>query len=75
MRCVAGFVSFVVLYFGSCKVLGDVMGKAFISKWHALVAVIVGVITLVACALPTVLLKMSERNEEWRDYADGGRRR
>jgi hypothetical protein len=56
-------------------VLQQVMGKAFISKWHALVAVIVGVITLVACALPTVLLKMSERNEEWRDYAGGSRRR
>ena len=75
MRCLAGFVMFVVLYFGSCKVLQQVMGKAFITKWHALVAVIVGVITLIACALPTVLLKMSERNEEWRDYAGGGRRR
>ncbi len=70
MRCIAGLTLFVVLYFGSCKVLADVAGTAFVTKYHALVAVVVGLIALVACCLPTLLLKSCERNEAWRRYAD-----
>jgi hypothetical protein len=57
MRCVLGFVLFVVLYFGSCTTLGEIVRKTsgraaeaeVLRKYHALVAVGAGVFTLFCC--------------------------
>jgi hypothetical protein len=84
MRCFVGFVLFVVLYFGSLKVLSEGVaamslrsgqaysqreaqrvGTAVAQKYHALVAVGAGVAALLACAVPTLLIKMSERDVDW----------
>ena len=83
MRCLLGFVMFVVLYFGSCSVLGEVVaamtlksgqgysergaqkvGKEFVYKYHAVVAVATGIVTLLTCCLPTLAAKMSEREAD-----------
>ena len=83
MRCVIGLVLFVVLYFGSCHVTGEVigawtlhnqqgysatgareLGSQFVGKYHALIAVGAGMVTLLACSLPTMLLRKSEREAE-----------
>ncbi len=40
-----------------------------LKKYHALVAVGAGVVTIVGCSLPSVLLRMSERSE-WRQYKE-----
>ena len=87
MRCVIGVVLFLVLYFGSCKLLGEITsaraiannprqsqrasraaGAKVVTKYHALVAVGAGVVTIFACSLPWLLARMSRRNE-WADYA------
>ena len=73
-----GFVLFVVLYFGSCIILGEIVQKKSgraakaeaLRKYHALVAVGAGVVTLLCCSVPTLLEKAShweyERLErEW----------
>jgi hypothetical protein len=82
MRCIAGIVVFIVLYFGSCWLLGEMaqavairndpghsvfagrQAKADVLKrYHALVAVGAGTVTILGCALPTILA--SRRHEEW----------
>jgi hypothetical protein len=72
MRCVLGFVLFVVLYFGSCTTLGGIVrqtsGRAaeveVLRKYHALVAVGAGVISLFCCSVPTLLERASRREFE-----------
>jgi hypothetical protein len=72
MRCVIGFVLFVVLYFGSCSILGAVVRKTSgpsasaeaLRKYHALVAVGAGAVSLLACSLPTMLARASRREFE-----------
>jgi hypothetical protein len=93
MRCLVGLVLFLVLYFGSCRVIGEVVAAMtlrsgqgysrrgaelaafeFVHTYHALIAVGAGALTLLACSLPTLLLKMGQR-EEWQYYAERGDRR
>lgn len=77
MRCVVGLVLFLVLYFGSCKMLKEAVtlrsGKAAATRvlktYHAPVAVVAGLVAIVGCSLPTLLMRMSERSE-WREYDD-----
>ena len=77
MRCIAGFVLFVVLYFSSCFTLdgivrknsGRVAAAEAIRKYHALVAVASGVVTLLCCSLPTLLARADHREYE-RLYAE-----
>ena len=77
MRCVLGFVLFVLLYFGSCTTLGEIVrqnsGPAaeveVLRKYHALVAVGVGVVTLLCCSVPT-LLERASRSEFERQFAE-----
>ena len=79
MRCLAGFVIFVVLYFGSCHLLGVIVAKnaidnpelaAFnaVNKYHAILEGGSGLIAICACCLPTLLAKLCAGNEEWRKY-------
>lgn len=78
MRCIVGVVLFLVLYFGGCNVLGAAVaarhggyshraaataGAQAVTKYHALVAVGVGVVAILGCSLPTLLLKYGQRNE------------
>jgi hypothetical protein len=82
VRCIAGIVLFLVLYFGSCWFLGEVVrattirndprhsasagqrAKADVLKrYHALVAVAAGIVTIAGCALPTTLA--NRRHDEW----------
>jgi len=51
------------------KSVGRVAGANAVTKYHALVAVGAGAVSLLACCLPTLLVKMNERNER-RMYAD-----
>jgi hypothetical protein len=82
MRCVAGFVLFVVLYFGSCAVLDGIVRKTSgraaaveaLRKYHALVAVGAGVVSLFCCSLPTLLLRASQSESE-RLYAEWNQQR
>jgi len=93
MRCLVGFTLFVVLYFGSCKLLGEAAGAIatakdphhsqragravaaqVVTKYHALVAVGVGVVVLLGCSLPTILARRSER-AEWQSYGHAAERR
>ena len=77
MRCVVGLVLFIVLYFGSCRVLSEAVtvrhGKAtaqrVLKTWHAPIAVAVGLITITGCTLPWLLMRMNERNK-WREFED-----
>ena len=72
MRCVIGFVLFVVLYFGSCTTLGEIVRKTsgraaeaeVLRKYHALVAVGAGIVSLFCCSVPTLLAKASQREFE-----------
>jgi hypothetical protein len=72
MRCVLGFVLFVVLYFGSCAILDGIVRKTsgraaaveVIRKYHALVAVGAGIVTLLCCSVPTLLERASRREFE-----------
>jgi hypothetical protein len=72
MRCVLGFVLFVVLYFGSCTILGGIVRKTsgraaeadVLRQYHALVAVGAGVVTLLGCSVPTLLERASRREFE-----------
>jgi hypothetical protein len=81
MRCVLGFVLFVVLYFGSCTTLGEIVRKTsgraaeveVLRKYHALVAVGAGIVTLFCCSVPTLLARASQRAFE-RLEADWNRR-
>jgi hypothetical protein len=81
MRCVVGVLLFVVLYFGSCMVLKEAVtvrsGKAAAARvlktYHAPVAVAAGIVAIVGCTLPTLLMRMSERSA-WREYEDYQRR-
>lgn len=81
MRCLVGFLLFVVLYFGSCNVVQQAVtvrsGKAaaarMLKTWHAPIAVVTGLVVLAGCALPTLLVRMSERNA-WRECDDYQRR-
>jgi hypothetical protein len=87
MRCVIGVVLFVVLYFGSCKLLGEIVsarssannprqsqkaarsaGAKAVTKYHALVAVGAGAVSLLACSLPWLIGKMQQR-DDWAAYA------
>ncbi|HVU85727.1 MAG TPA: hypothetical protein VHD36_00275 [Pirellulales bacterium] len=82
MRCIAGVVLFVVLYFGSCWLLGEAVRittirndprhsawagqsakAAVLKKYHALVAVGAGLVSIAGCALPTILA--NRRHDEW----------
>jgi len=80
MRCVLGFVLFVVLYFGSCTILGGIVRKTsgqaaeveVVRKYHALVAVGAGVVTLFCCSVPTLLARASQSEFE-RQYAEWNR--
>ena len=81
MRCVIGVVLFVVLYFGGCMVLneavtahsGKVAAARVLKTYHAPVAVAAGLVAIIGCSLPTVLLRKSERSE-WQEYEDFQRR-
>ena len=72
MRCVAGFVLLVVLYFCSCIMLDGIVRKTSgqraaaeaLRKYHALVAVGAGVVTLFACSVPTLLARASRSEYE-----------
>ena len=72
MRCVLGLVLFVVLYFGSCTILAEIVNKTSgraakieaLRKYHALVAVGAGVVTLLCCSVPTLLERASRREFE-----------
>ena len=72
MRCVLGFVLFVVLYFGSCTILGEIVHKTsgraakaeVLRKYHALVAVGAGIVTLFCCSVPTLLARAAQRDFE-----------
>lgn len=43
-------------------------GTQAVKKYHALVAVGTGLVALLACSLPSLLLKMSERQPEWQSF-------
>jgi len=72
MRCFVGFALFVVLYFGSCMLLGEVVRKTsgraaqaeVLRKYHALVAVGCGVVTLLCCSVPTLLARAAQSDLE-----------
>jgi hypothetical protein len=72
MRCVLGLVLFVVLYFGSCTILGGIFRKTsgraaeveVLRTYHALVAVGAGVVSLFCCGVPTLLARASRREFE-----------
>jgi hypothetical protein len=49
--------------------VGRVAGANAVTKYHALVAVGAGTVSLLCCCLPTLLVKMNERNQ-WRQYAE-----
>jgi hypothetical protein len=74
MRCVAGFALFVILYFSSCTILRGAVERTSgpwaaadaVRKYHALVAVAAGAVSLTACVLPGVLLRKS-READLRD--------
>jgi hypothetical protein len=80
MRCVAGFVLFVTLYFSSCimldgivrKTSGRVAAAEALRKYHALIAVGAGVVTLLCCSVPTLLARASQSEFE-RQYAEWNR--
>src|SRR5687768_20711 len=86
MRCIIGLVLFLVLYFGTCSQLDDIVagvlqlndpnysraaamsvGAGVVKKYHAVVAVVVGLVTLLGCALPSLLSGRSEA-EAWSRY-------
>jgi hypothetical protein len=77
MRCVAGLALFVVLYFGSCTILSGIVRNSSgpweaaeaLRKYHALVAVAAGAVSLGACMLPGYLLRKSQE-AEWREWQD-----
>ncbi len=86
MRCLIGFVMFVVLYFGSCKALEEasrqmalsnghspsvsrVAASKVVTKYHSVVAVVVGLFVLFACCLPTIMVKLNDHFER-RNYAE-----
>lgn len=72
MRCLVGLVLFVALYFGSCTLLQKIVYKTsgraaaaeVLRKYHALVAVGVGVFTIFCCSVPTLLAKAAQRDFE-----------
>lgn len=72
MRCVAGLVLFVVLYFCSCTILGEIIHKTsgraakveVLRKYHALVTVGAGVVSLFCCSMPTLLARASRSEYE-----------
>ena len=73
MRCVLGFVLFVVLYFGSCTTLGEIVRKTsgraaeaeVLRKYPVrLVAVGAGVVSLFCCSVPTLLARASQSEFE-----------
>lgn len=72
MRCVLGLVLFVVVYFGSCTILGGIVRKTsgpaaqveVLRKYHALIAVGAGVVSLFCCSVPTLLERASRRELE-----------
>ena len=51
------------------KSVGRVAGANAVTKYHALVAVGAGTVSILSCCLPTLLLKMSERSGR-RMYAE-----
>ncbi len=65
MRCIAGFALFVILYFSSCTILagaarhygGHANEVEVVRKYHALVAVGCGAVSLFLCYLPTLMAK------------------
>jgi len=81
MRCVAGVVLFIVLYFASLQLVKEIVtaraiandgyspkaaataGRNAMSKYHAILAAGSGVVSIVACCLPSILMRMSERSE------------
>jgi hypothetical protein len=84
MRCIVGLTLFLVLYFGSCRILYEGVtamtfrsghgysqreaqraGAEAVRKYHALVAVGAGAASLLACSVPTLLTKMSQRDVHW----------
>jgi hypothetical protein len=75
MRCVAGLALFLVLYFSSSTILRGVVRNTSgaeaaadaIRKYHALVAVAAGAVSLGACILPGALLRKSQ-DAEWREW-------
>ena len=85
MRCLVGFVLFVVLYFGGYALLGqyvatnalqtgqvhskmaaEMAGRHVVKKYHSHLAVGVGLTVLLVCSIPTVLVKMSQRDIPWK---------
>jgi ATP/ADP translocase len=80
MRCIAGLALFIALYFSSCTILAGVFrntsGAAAsaeeLRKYHALLAVGAGAMSLVACTLPGILAKKS-REAEWREWEEWNR--
>jgi hypothetical protein len=70
MRCFVGVTLFLVLYFGSCQVLGAAAGPKAVAKWHALAAVGAGAVAIVGCCIPTLLVKINERNQRRRYTED-----
>jgi hypothetical protein len=80
MRCLAGFALFVILYFSSCTILRGAVDRASgpwaaadaLRKYHALLAVAAGAVSLTACVLPGVLLRKSREADlrEWRAWND-----
>jgi hypothetical protein len=72
MRCIAGIVMFLVLYFSLCTIIGGAAQQWYgprtkaevLRKYHAAVAVGCGVVTLFACALPSILAKHC-KDDEW----------
>lgn len=88
MRCIVGIVLFLVLYFGSCNLLGEIVrtvairnnpqhsvsvGRAAqanaLRKYHALVAVGAGAVTILGCSLPTLLMRKTEF-DPWSEYEE-----
>jgi hypothetical protein len=51
------------------KSVGRVAGANAVTKYHALVAVGAGTLSILCCCLPTLLVKMNERSEQ-RMYAE-----
>ncbi len=81
MRCIAGLALFLALYVSSCTILGGVVrtnyggiaGAEAVRKYHALVAVGAGAVSLAICVLPGILLKKSQQAElrYWEELDDG----
>ena len=75
MRCIARLALFIAVYVSSCTILSGAVRRGYgpgaaaeaLRKYHALIAVACGVVSLGACNLPRILAKKSQE-AEWRKW-------